>query len=220
MYPIKAPANASPAPVGSITSSSGYAGTAKSEFWLNCRTPYSPRFTSTVSGPILRIARPALTRLCSPLSIRASSSLTVRISSRGNSLIKSWRSLAIQWFIVSAMPAKGRTLATHQSTHVDIALREQPHMIGLEVGTDHRDDTHRRKKSRRQSKEARRTAERVSDAAVLRLDRVVPNRTDYDDTHLILIPAFLSRPVSASCSASKPHDAIHEIGLIAYLVSN
>src|SRR6266849_6481630 len=122
--------------------------------------------------------------------------------------------------MVTAMPAKGRPLATHQSTHIDIALREQSHMLGLEVGTDHRDDTHRRKKSRRQRKEARRTAERVSDATVLRLDRVVPNRTDYDDTHLILIPSFLSLPASASCSASKPRDAIHAIGLIAYLVSN
>src|SRR6266851_5814230 len=114
--------------------------------------------------------------------------------------------------MVAAMPAKGRTLATHQSTHIDIALREQPHMLGLEVGTDDRDDTHRRKESRRQRKEARRTAERVSDAAVLRLDRVVPNGTDYDDAHLNLIPSFLSLPVSASCSASKPPDAIHAIG--------
>src|SRR5713226_356477 len=114
--------------------------------------------------------------------------------------------------MVTAMPAKGRPLATHQSTHIDIALREQSHMLGLEVGADHRDDTHRRKKSRCQRKKARRTAERVSDAAVLRLDRVVPNRTDYDDTHLILIPAFLSLRASASCSASKPRDAIHAIG--------
>src|SRR5713226_2376114 len=67
-------------------------------------------------GPHLEDRASALTRLCSPLSIRASSSLTVRISSRGNSLIKSWRSLAIQWFIVSAATIFG--LATCSSTCV------------------------------------------------------------------------------------------------------
>ena len=61
------------------TSSSGHAGTANIESALNCSTPYSPRFTKAVRAPILRIARPALTRLCSPVSSRASSSLTVRI---------------------------------------------------------------------------------------------------------------------------------------------
>src|SRR5690242_19279969 len=100
--------------------------------------------------------------------------------------------------MVAAMPAKGRPLATHQSTHIDIALREQAHMLGLEVGSDHPNDTHRRKKSRRQRKEARRTAERVINAAVLRLDRVVPNRPDYDDAHLILIPSFLPHPPGAA----------------------
>src|SRR5579875_3585784 len=85
-----------------VASDVAHESTGKSPSWLNCKTPYSPRLTRAVFGPILRIARPALTRLDSPDSIRASSSLSVRMSMRSSSLISSGREVSIQWFMVSA----------------------------------------------------------------------------------------------------------------------
>src|SRR3982074_2625454 len=49
-YPMKPPANASPAPVGSNTLSSGNAGAKKLDFSANMNAPCSPFFMMTCLG--------------------------------------------------------------------------------------------------------------------------------------------------------------------------
>ena len=83
--PMKPPANESPAPVGSTTSSSGNAGAANTPPSWNSSAPASPRLMTTEAGPIARIARAAAGRLACPDSWRASSSLSSSMSTRASS---------------------------------------------------------------------------------------------------------------------------------------
>src|SRR6266403_359263 len=77
---MKPPAKLSPAPVGSCGSSSGNAGTQKTPRLSTIIAPYSPRFTTSVAGPILKMCLAARNKLCSFESSRVSESLIIRMS--------------------------------------------------------------------------------------------------------------------------------------------
>ena len=69
---MKPPANESPAPVGSLTSSSSSAGAPKTP-WLETKmTPCSPFLMMTPLGPFFMIARAAASRLLVSAYWRAS----------------------------------------------------------------------------------------------------------------------------------------------------
>ncbi len=65
-YPEKPPANVSPAPVGSKTSSNGKAGAKKTCSSWNNKAPCSPFLMITVFGPNVMIFLAAFTKLYSP----------------------------------------------------------------------------------------------------------------------------------------------------------
>src|SRR5258708_5857565 len=68
---MKPPAKLSPAPVGSCGSSSGNAGTQNTPFLSTSIAPYSPRFTTSVDGPILKMCRAAAFERTQPAARRA-----------------------------------------------------------------------------------------------------------------------------------------------------
>ena len=105
--PMKPPANESPAPVGSTTSSIGNAGAANTPPSWNSSAPASPRLMTTDPGPIARIARAAAGRFACPDSWRASSSLSSSMSTRSSSFTSSGRLMSIQRFIVSQATKRG-----------------------------------------------------------------------------------------------------------------
>ena len=67
-YPMNPPANVSPAPVGSNTSSRGKAGAKKTLSSLNNNAPCSPFLMIKYFGPIARITFDALANEYSPES--------------------------------------------------------------------------------------------------------------------------------------------------------
>ncbi len=107
---MKPPAKVSPAPVGSKTVSSGYAGAKKNCPSERSSEPYSPRLITTVRGPMPVMARAALTRFGSPASIRASASLMSRTSTRSRTRRRSARLPSIQKFMVSSAVSAGRSI--------------------------------------------------------------------------------------------------------------
>ena len=141
---MKPPANVSPAPVGSTTSSSGYAGAANTPCSWNRSAPDSPRLTITVFGPIARIARAARGRLCS--FDKLARLLVVddeQVDALEHLRQRSPSSPSIQKFIVSIATRRGlRTCVEHVELQrrVDVAeeqeLRVAPRLgqPRLEVG--------------------------------------------------------------------------------------
>ena len=71
------PAKQSPAPVGSITSSSGNAGSAKKPSSVSIAAPYSPCLATTTLGPHSWTWRAARIRFGSRVSCRSSESLSI-----------------------------------------------------------------------------------------------------------------------------------------------
>ena len=104
---MKPPANESPAPVGSNTSPSGYAGAKNTDRSVNMNAPCSPFLMITWRGPRFMIQRAAFTRFVSSVSWRASPSLSVMRSTRSSSARRSERRLSIQKFIVSQATSFG-----------------------------------------------------------------------------------------------------------------
>lgn len=72
-YPIIPPAKVSPAPVGSMTFSAGYAGRAAIPSLWTMIAPCSPFLTTTKVGPILRMCFAAVTGFLVLVSSSASS---------------------------------------------------------------------------------------------------------------------------------------------------
>ena len=107
-YPIKPPANVSPAPVGSTTFSKGIAGLKNVFPSSNIIAPCSPFFITTVLGPILWTAAAAKGRALRPVSCRTSSSLIIRTSTLEITFIKLSIAISIQKFIVSRTTKSGR----------------------------------------------------------------------------------------------------------------
>src|SRR6266480_6054203 len=95
-WPSSPPANASPAPVGSRTSSSGYAGVQKIRSAVRRSAPYSARLMITARGPSASISRAALSTLCVAQNCRASASLTVTMSTRVMTSARASRRRSIQ----------------------------------------------------------------------------------------------------------------------------
>ena len=56
---------------------------------------------------------------------------------------KSQRVALVHVLVIAPMPAQRQALALLQPAHVDIALREQAHILGAKVGPHRADDTHR-----------------------------------------------------------------------------
>jgi len=89
--------------------------------------------------------------------------------------------------VITAVPAKGRAIAGHHPAQIDAAIVEEMTILYTKIVADRRHDTDRREETSRQRKIADRSAERGSNTAVLRFDRVVSNRTDRDNTHRLAI---------------------------------
>src|SRR5579862_2504213 len=99
----------------------------------------------------------------------------------------------VQVFVITPVPACRFALALDDSTHVDIPFGEQPHIFGPEIRTDHRDDTDRREKSRRNRKVAGAATQDFLDFSVGRFDRVVGQKPDRNNAHLyriLIVPDF------------------------------
>lgn len=71
----------------------------------------------------------------------------------------------IHVLVVVPVPSEGRTLAPLELAHVDIALREELHMVGFGIGADYRDETHWREESGRQREKVADPPERVIDTS-------------------------------------------------------
>ena len=102
------PANASPAPVGSLTVAIGYAGTANVNDGWKMTAPYSPRLMTRVFRPRSMSDLAAETRERSPVNWLASASLIKRTSTLSIRRDSGSRLMSIQRFMVSQATILGR----------------------------------------------------------------------------------------------------------------
>ena len=100
--PSSPPANVSPAPVGSITSTSGHAGTISMSSCDIKNAPCSPFLISAYFGPMSKIFFAAFSSEPLPVRCRASCSFTVSRSTRAITFIRSSRVVLIHRSIVSS----------------------------------------------------------------------------------------------------------------------
>lgn len=91
------------------------------------------------------------------------------------------------------MPSQCFTGPLLEAAQIDITFDEDLARLDSEVRADGRDHAYRREKTRSNRKVRRRSAENIRNAAIVGLDRVVGNRADHHEIHIVQLAVPLER---------------------------
>src|SRR5258707_1027499 len=156
---MKPPANASPAPVGSKTDSSGYAGTKKNWPFDTITAPVlapldddRPRAElQDLGGDVRQEQERRLLERARQHRFKVGEHVELGIDRPG----------LVEVEAVLADPAKGSPAGGLEARHVDAALLEEPEVLLREVVADGRDEPDGRKEARRVGKIGRRAPQHL-----------------------------------------------------------
>src|SRR5208282_1216634 len=174
------PANESPAPVGSFTSSIGNAGARKgcapmpkAPSRKKMVAPYSPCFTTSAFGPMARTFLAARGIFFWNAWLKSLEYIQFREVGLG----------LVQVVEILSAPAEGLALGPLDAARVHTAFFQHGFVFGRKVFAYHRDHPHLGKVTRGQREISGRPSENVAHAARRRGDGVESNRTNYENAH-------------------------------------